>query len=86
VREKKVTLPRQSKDIEEFAQHMASDAKMLDEDPDTGAKKYRYIRTGPDHYSLAFTYAWMAIGKHHMSSIPVSFGGAPPYEPNDEEP
>jgi hypothetical protein len=39
---------------------MASDAKVLDEDADTGAKKYRYIKTGTDHFSLAFTYAWMA--------------------------
>jgi hypothetical protein len=39
---------------------MAADAKVLDEDEETGAKRYRYIRTGPDHFSLAFTYAWMA--------------------------
>ena len=36
-----------------------ADAKVLDEDEETGAKKYRYIRTGIDHFSL-FTYAWMA--------------------------
>jgi hypothetical protein len=64
VREGKITLPRQCREIAEFAQHMASDAKILDEDPDTGAKKYRYIRTGPDHYSLAFTYAWMAAPRY----------------------
>ncbi len=27
---------------------------------DTGAKSYRYIRTGTNHYSLAFTYDWIA--------------------------
>ena len=27
---------------------------------ETGAKKYRYIRTGSDDFFLAFTYAWMA--------------------------
>ena len=43
---------------------MAADAKILDEDPDTGAQKYRYIRTGPDHFSLAFTYAWMAADRY----------------------
>ena len=46
--------------IDEFPQHMAADAKMLDEDEETGAKRYRYIRTGPDHFSLAFTYALLA--------------------------
>jgi hypothetical protein len=60
VRDRRVVLPRQTSIIEEFAQHMAADAKILEEDEDTGAKKYKYIRTGPDHFSLAFTYAWMA--------------------------
>jgi hypothetical protein len=31
------------------------DAKILDENEETGAKKYRYIRSGEDHFSLAFT-------------------------------
>ena len=48
--------------MEEFAVHMAADAKILDEDEETGAQRYRYIRTGADHFSLAFTYAWLAAG------------------------
>jgi len=40
--------------IEEFARHMAANAKILEEDEETGAKKYKYIRTGADHFSLAF--------------------------------
>lgn len=35
-------------------------AKILDEDEEAGAKKYRLIRSGEDHFSLAFTSAWMA--------------------------
>lgn len=38
-------------------------SSQLVEDEETGAKKYRYIRTGPDHFSLAFTYAWMAVSQ-----------------------
>ena len=34
-------------------------AKVLDEDEDTGIKRYRYIRTGENHFSMAFTYAWL---------------------------
>jgi hypothetical protein len=64
VRQQRLILPRQTPVITEFAQHMAADAKILDEDPDTGAQKYRYIRTGPDHYSLALTYAWMAASRY----------------------
>ncbi len=60
IREKRVALPRRQPIVEEFATHMAGDAKVLEEDPDTGAKRYKYVRTGPDHFSLAFTYAWLA--------------------------
>ena len=61
IRERQVVLPRRSSLVEEFARHMASDAKQLDEDEETGARRYRYIKTGEDHFSLAFTYAWLAI-------------------------
>lgn len=61
VREGKVILPRRQPLLDEFATHMAADAKILDENEETGAKKYRYIRTGQDHFSLAFTYAWIAV-------------------------
>jgi hypothetical protein len=60
IREQQLVLPRETPLLQEFARHMASDAKILEEDEDTGAKKFKYIRTGPDHFSLAFTYAWMA--------------------------
>jgi hypothetical protein len=60
VRDKKLVLPRRLPIVETFARHMASDAKVLEEDEETGAKRFKYVRTGADHYSLAFTYAWMA--------------------------
>ena len=60
VREQSIVLPRRLPIVEEFAKHMAADAKVLDEDEDTGIKKYRYIRTGENHFSMAFTYAWLA--------------------------
>lgn len=60
VRDREVTLPRQSQIVEQFAQHMAQDAKVLDEDEETGIKKYRYVRLGANHFSMAFTYALMA--------------------------
>jgi hypothetical protein len=59
IREKEVVLPRRTRLLEEFAEHMASDAKKLIEDEETGAKSYKYIRTGTNHYSLAFTYDWI---------------------------
>jgi hypothetical protein len=64
VRRQRLILPRQTPVVVEFAQHMAADAKILEEDADTGAQKYRYIRTGPNHFSLAFTYAWLAASRY----------------------
>jgi hypothetical protein len=64
IREKKITLPRRNAMLELFARHMSCDAKQLEENPETGMKKYRYIRTGEDHFSLAFTYAWLASLDH----------------------
>jgi len=51
VRQKKLVLPRRVPLVELFAQHMAADAKVLEEDEATEAKKYRYLRTGEDHFS-----------------------------------
>jgi hypothetical protein len=42
-------------------------------DEETGAMKYRYIRTGADHYSLAFTYALLASERDRRTGPPVVF-------------
>ncbi len=63
IRDRNVVLPRRCPRVEEFATHMANDAKQLREDPTTGAQAYRYLRTGPDHFSLAFTYDCIAWAK-----------------------
>ena len=56
---------------------MAADAKALDENPETGAMKYRYVRTGADHFSLAFTYAWLAAEKVFLKGPLISIVGGP---------
>ena len=63
IREGRVVLPRRSRLVDEFASHMASYAKILQDDEDTGAKTYRYVRTGADHFSLAFTYDCLAASQ-----------------------
>jgi len=67
IRDGQVVLPRRVPLVETFAEHLASDAKKLIEDEETGAKSYRYIRTGTNHYSLAFTYDWLACDQERMS-------------------
>jgi len=77
VREKKLVLPRGSSEVEMFARHMAADAKVLDEDQTTGIKKYRYVKTGENHFSLAFTYAWLASKDLPPPFNPDSFATEP---------
>jgi hypothetical protein len=67
IRDAEVILPRRVPLLETFAEHLASDAKKLIEDEETGAKSYRYIRTGTNHYSLAFTYDWIASEQERRS-------------------
>ncbi len=59
-REGLVILPRRMRLLEEFAAHLAADAKRLVEDDETGAQVYRYVKTGTNHYSFAFTYDCIA--------------------------
>jgi hypothetical protein len=73
IRDKDVVLPRRSRLIETFADHLAADAKKLVEDQETGSKAYRYIRAGTNHYSLAFTYDWIASEQERRSSGGVGF-------------
>src|SRR5207249_11509741 len=68
IRDGEVALPRRVPLLETFAEHLASDAKKLIEDEETGAKSYRYIPTGTNHYSLAFTYDWLASEQERRSS------------------
>jgi phage terminase large subunit GpA len=62
VRDKRLVIPQGLPLIHDFAKHMVADAKVLHEDEETGVKKYRYIKAGgEDHFSLAFTYAVLAM-------------------------
>ncbi len=45
--------------VELLAEHLADDAKALDEEEETGAKRDRYVSTGANHFSLAFTHPWI---------------------------
>jgi len=71
IRLKGVVLPRAGALVEEFATHMANDAKRLVEDEETGEQAYRYIRTGPDHFSLAFTYDCIAAMRQGPTTEPI---------------
>lgn len=60
VRDKVICLPRQSDIVRTFAAHMHNVAKKLEEDEETGSKRYVYVKLGTDHYRHAFNYECMA--------------------------
>jgi len=71
IREGKVVLPRQSAVVEEFASHMAAIAKKLEENEDSGEQKFTYVRSGPDHFSMAFTYDVLAWQRDRTTALIV---------------
>ena len=56
--------------IQEFATHLTRDVKQLVEDKDTGAQTFRYVRTGTNHYSFAFTYDCIAWSRDRSVASP----------------
>ena len=56
----KVILPRENNMVKIFADQLHNVAKKLEEDEETGSKRYIYIKLGPDHFRHAFNYETMA--------------------------
>ncbi len=59
----KVILPRECEIVREFAKHLCGVAKKLEEDEETGSKRYVYVKLGADHFRHAFNYD--AIARQH---------------------
>ncbi len=74
VRDRTVVLPRGGKVIQEFATHLTADVKQLVENEETGARSYRYIKTGTNHYSFAFTYDCIAWSRDRCRPCLVAVG------------
>ncbi|MCX5831168.1 MAG: phage terminase large subunit family protein [Deltaproteobacteria bacterium] len=55
-----VVLPKDCEVTRAFAGHLHNVAKRLEEDEETGSKRYVYVKLGPDHFRHAFNYEAMA--------------------------
>ena len=55
-----LVLPKRCEIVEEFAQHLHNVAKKLEEDEETGSKRYVYVKLGKDHFRHAYNYEAMA--------------------------
>ena len=69
----KVILPRRVDMVEEFAKHLHNTAKRLEEDEETGSKRYVYVKLGPDHFRHAFNYECMARATFSEALLPWAF-------------
>jgi hypothetical protein len=55
-----IVLPKACEIVQEFAEHLHNTAKKLEEDEETGSKRYVYVKLGPDHFRHALNYECMA--------------------------
>ena len=60
VTDQSLILPRECDIVKVFADHLHNVAKKLEEDEETGSKRYVYVKLGPDHFRHAFNYEAMA--------------------------
>jgi hypothetical protein len=60
VMDQAIILPKECGIVQEFARHLHNVAKKLEEDDETGSKRYVYVKLGPDHFRHAFNYEAMA--------------------------
>ena len=60
---RQITLPKECGVIREFAKHLHNVAKKLEENEETGSKRYIYVKLGPDHFRHAYNYECMARGR-----------------------
>jgi hypothetical protein len=56
----KVVFPKECEITREFARQLHNVAKKLEEDEETGSKRYVYVKLGPDHFRHALNYEAMA--------------------------
>lgn len=62
-------LPPRSKIVEEYATHCCNTAKKLEEDDESGSKRYVWVKLGDDHYRHADNYATVALNSAVNQSI-----------------
>lgn len=60
IMQKNIILPKECEIVNVFAKHCSNVAKKLEEDEETGNKRYVYVKLGEDHFRHAYNYECMA--------------------------
>jgi hypothetical protein len=66
---KEISFPQRNNDIERFGIHCQNIAKVVEEDPEKGDRKYVYRKIGPDHFRHSFNYACIAASRMKTSGV-----------------
>jgi hypothetical protein len=75
IMDRQIILPKQCEIVSEFAKHLHNVAKKLEENEETGSKRYIYVKLGADHFRHAFNYEAMARTKiFNFSDIDIATG------------
>lgn len=72
IRNNQIALPKENHMVQKLAQHCHNSARKLEEDPETGSRKYRWIKlaSGNDHLLHSLTYTLLAFRR--MCDSPFS--------------
>ena len=66
----KLILPRKCEEVEMFSKQLTSIAKVLEENPETGSREYRWRKIGEDHFAHATNYFVLASKNIDVSQDP----------------
>lgn len=67
--EGRLTIPRQSPDIKEFAKQLCATAKVLETNKKTKLSVYRYKKLGNEHFRNALNYFLLAASGHRVAMV-----------------
>ena len=62
-----IILPKECDIVQIFAKHLHNVGKKLEEDEETGSKRYAYVKLGEEHFRHAYNYEAMA--RQHASGL-----------------
>lgn len=64
IAKQRIIIPRHDALMDEYAKHCKNMAKRLEEDNETGSKRYVWVKNGDDHFRHADNYAMIAMSSN----------------------
>jgi hypothetical protein len=68
-------IPRIEGPVTEYVKQMTNILRSVSEDPESGAKRARWVKRGPDHFAHADSYAEIALGRLNWGIVTATILG-----------